>query len=518
MSDRPIESERTCDSLDCLSSPVARPSNPTSLSPAFPKSESDAEVATLRINPVAENPSPTSRRATKIASAARPRRSPSRLRHCLAGLPALLVAIAYTAQAGAPGPEESEPLAEAPTTQVEDSIVTRPIDPFPPPPPATNAKAEPGSHLDNHLDNARKNAPRPVLDPSARMLSGDDASEAWTLYVELESGHRITQRFLLVNAGPGDHNAVALGHLHEPGRPPYRYQNGRTRANWNISDDRLFMDIAASHLDLHRPNGELRITKKEIEIRLFFDFPPDATSARIPSDRLPRDYNVEVLAVGATTRGSIQAPWMSEPLETRGRTWLVHTWTKKDEAELVSRRTDLYGYENGTSFYGLQIQDTRDSESAWHLIADTKTGIIESRINHSESWREQPRSGSDGVSKDYPTPRAFEIADRGRSGLSGPISLGAEFLRFDPTEVIPQPFRWFIQRNSKPQEVWATARIGVRLPTTPGTPPLPAPGETLSATHGQPDLHSKREIEEETAERSVTGVASITFLNPSSGR
>ena len=76
-------------------------------------------------------------------------------------------------------------------------------------------------------------APRPVLDPSARLLRDDDASEAWTLFLELDSGHRITQRFLLTNVGPGEHSAVAVGHLVEPGRAPYRYENGRRRKRWS---------------------------------------------------------------------------------------------------------------------------------------------------------------------------------------------------------------------------------------------------------------------------------------------
>jgi hypothetical protein len=73
---------------------------------------------------------------------------------------------------------------------------------------------------------------------------------------------------------------------------------------------------------------------------------------------------------------------------------------------------------------------------------------------------------------------------------------------------IPQPFRWFIRRKTKPQEVWADVQIGVRLSTALETPSLPDASETES------DSNSKRETEEETAERSMTGVASITFMNP----
>lgn len=115
-----------------------------------------------------------------------------------------------------------------------------------------------------------------------------------------------------------------------------------------------------------------------------------------------------------------------------------------------------------------------------------------------------------GGSKNYPTPIGFEIRDE---LISGQISLGPDWLRFDPLEVIPQPFRWFIRRKSKPREVWADARIGVSISRAPDPPSLPSSGETLSVQTEEAS-RSKRETEDETAERSVTGVASITFLNP----
>jgi hypothetical protein len=409
-----------------------------------------------------------------------------------------------SSDAGAPGPDDHEEpgIAEfvdgKPPLEKRSGPIIRNV-PAPAPSP-------PGEKRPTKVRSAAFTAP---LDPSARLLAGGDASESWTLYVELDSGHRIAQRFLISNAGPGDHNAVAVGHLIEPGRPPYRYQNGRRRARWTLSDDHLFLDIAASHLDLHRPTGELRITKKDIEIRLFFDFPKSGLASRVPNDRLPNNYYVDVLAVAAQTRGTIQAPWMSEPLETQGRTWLAHTWTRFDEAKLVDRRIEIYGYEDGTSFYGLQIRRGNDFDRAWVLAESNSTNMIESIINIPASWTEIRSRENDGPASPYPVPSRFEFSG---GSLSGQISLGKEWLRFDPLAVIPQPFRWFIRRVSKPQEVWADARIGVTLSTALETPSLPDASETES------DSNSKRETEEETAKRSVTGVASITFMNPDEGR
>ena len=406
--------------------------------------------------------------------------------HALAFASALL--LTGLAFAGAPGPEEPEPDAEAPTNVPRDTPVMSNVPRDPEPLPSA----------------------RPVLDPSARLLSEDDASEAWTLFLELESGHRITQRFLLTNVGPGEHSAVAVGHLVEPGRAPYRYENGRRRARWTLSDDRLFFDIAASHLDLHRPKGELRITKDDIEIRMFFDFHETAASARVPAAALPPRYHVEVLAMGAPTKGTILAPWMSTPVETRGRAWLVHTWTPKEEARLLSRRLEVYGADSETSFYAIQLRGNGDWAGAWSIAADRSGRIVESPINVEKPWNEL--SGQGGGK--YPTPAGFEIAD---TPFAGSISLAREWLRFDPLEVIPQPFRWFIRRRSRPQEVWADARIGVSLSSAPGTPSLPLPDETTSATVTETS-RATRETDEETAlitaSGSSNGVASITFLNP----
>ncbi|HPG25678.1 MAG TPA: hypothetical protein PLW10_08605, partial [Myxococcota bacterium] len=247
-----------------------------------------------------------------------PARVGTRRTGCLVLALALGAWLPALARAGAPGPEEPPPgLARSTGTESPSSA---PADPSLPPPAPERGRPD-----------VAPLPPAPVLDPSARWLDGDDASEYWTLYVELDSGHRISQRFLLTNAGPGEHTAVAVGHLTEPGRPPFRYENGRREGSWTASPDRLFFDIAASHLDLHRPRGELRITKDEIEIRLFFDF-PERGGVAVPRDRLPPSYAIDVLAIASPTEGTILAPWMTTPLATRGRTWLAHTWMSRDEA------------------------------------------------------------------------------------------------------------------------------------------------------------------------------------------
>ncbi|HEB90946.1 MAG TPA: hypothetical protein ENI85_15335 [Deltaproteobacteria bacterium] len=430
-----------------------------------------------------------------------------------------LFLIARLALAGAPGPVDDSSLLPRDATATKASDASKRTDTgeeerrerVPIPIPADLLPASPSRHSAARAPTV--STPMPP-DPSARLLEGSEASEYWTLYIELDSGHRITQRFLLSNAGPGDHNAVAVGHLIEPGRKPYRYENGRRRSRWTLSEDRLFFDIAASHLDLHRPTGELRITKDDIEIRLFFAFPATGLAASMPRDRLPDDYHVDVLAVAAATHGTLLAPWMEEPLPTTGRTWLAHTWTRKREAALLDRRVEIYANDHGTSFYGIHLRRRGRFERGWALGRSEAPPIIESRINVPASWIELDVTGSTGSSGPYPLPTGFELP--GAVPWPRRITLGQEWLRFDPLAVIPQPFRWFIRRSTQPREVWANARIDGTLSPAPGTPSLPDSGEAESEI--ERDSNSKRETEVETAERSVTGVASITFFNPTDRR
>ncbi len=347
------------------------------------------------------------------------------------------------------------------------------------------------------------------LDPKARMLAGDSASEYWTLYIELDSGHRITQRFLITNAGPGDHNAVAVGHLMENGRPPYRYVNGRRRDAWTLTPDRLFLDIAASHLDLHRPRGALKITKDDIEIRLDFDLSDEAISGKVPAAQLPRRYEVEVLAVAAVTQGTIKAPWMAAPLPVKGHTWLIHSWTPDDEAGLIDRRVDVFGRAGGTAFYALQLRGRGGFAGAWQILSRPASAAGErasgAPVVFPAHWQDGATLLPGNSAGGYPVPDRFSLAGKLESGE---IHLSNEWLRFDPLEVIPQPFRWFIRRSTQPQEVWADSRIAVSIGRALEDPFLPPTGDALRVSNSQ------REIEDETTDSNVKGVASITFMNP----
>jgi len=402
--------------------------------------------------------------------------------------------VARVPSAGEPGPDP-EPRPES----------ARPV-------PAQSTPQGPPVPLSKEFEPSRPT--RPILDPAARLLEGDHATESWTVFVDLDSGHRITQRFLLSNAGPGRHNAVAVGHLTEPGRAPYRYANGRRRSRWTLSPDRLFFDIAASHLDLHRPEGEVRISKDDIELRVLFDLSPSAPTAAVPTALLPEGYRVDVLALGVDAQATLKAPWMDQALSTRGRAWVVHTSSEIEEAHLVDRRVELFSRLDQGSFYAIQLSGPDDWESAWAVQSIADQQIIESTINLESTPAVSEREESSA----YALPERFEMDSANASGL---ITLNREWLRFDPLDVLPQPFRWFVRRRSRPLEVWADVQIRGSLSLVPGTPSLPDTGETTSAGRVMKTSRKqrpRRETEHEAARSSETGVASITFLNPTRRR
>ena len=175
---------------------------------------------------------------------------------------------------------------------------------------------------------------------------------------------------------------------------------------------------------------------------------------------------------------------------------------------------DLFAVQEDAAFYALQLDGPGDWESAWAAASLSGGEMIESAINVQLS----PAPDRESESPRYPAPERLEINS---PQISGEMTLTPEWLRFDPLEVLPQPFRWFVRRRSRPLEVWADVQIRGSLSLVPGTPSLPETGETTSAGRVMKTSRRqrpRRETEHEAARSSETGVASITFLNPTSRR
>ena len=67
----------------------------------------------------------------------------------------------------------------------------------------------------------------------------------------------------------------------------------------------------------------------------------------------------------------------------------------------------------------------------------------------------------------YPAPRRLRV--RG-DGVTGEVVLGREILRMDPMRVIPQPFRWWLSRQSAPRRSWHEAVLRIHAE---GSDPAP---------------------------------------------
>jgi hypothetical protein len=231
---------------------------------------------------------------------------------------------------------------------------------------------------------------------------------------------------------------------------------------------------------------------------------------------------VDVLAIGVETAGTLHAPWMSEPIPTRGRAWLVHTWSDVAESDMLARRIEVFGAGDRGAFYAIHLLGPSGWSAGWSTVESPEELSSAASAPSARQWMEIARSTPNGAK--YPVPAALEWRTSPKTEPSSPwgeIALLSEWLRFDPLEVIPQPFRWFIRRTSKPQEVWADAQIRGSLFLAPGSSSLPNTGEQQRARPKATvprEARSPRETEDLTAARSVTGVASITFLNPVESR
>ena len=125
--------------------------------------------------------------------------------------------------------------------------------------PPVEVSPEPGA-------SAAPPPPSAVPNPAARLPSGAAGAEYWDLLAQFETGHTLFARFLLTNLGPGEHNAVVLGHVIDPDGERTRFRNGRRRARWELSEDRLALDVNKCHLDLRDGTARLLVDKKAIQL------------------------------------------------------------------------------------------------------------------------------------------------------------------------------------------------------------------------------------------------------------
>ncbi|MEE2662756.1 MAG: hypothetical protein VX681_01450 [Myxococcota bacterium] len=326
-------------------------------------------------------------------------------------------------------------------------------------PPPTSAPTEPGARGES-------------LDPAARLPGGKQGSEYWDLVAKLESGHFVFARLLLTNVGPGSHNAVMLGHVITPDGERQAFRNGRRRSRWQLSDDRLKLDINKCHLDLHDDSALLVVRKSSVQLSLRFEL---AGGARPPPGLLPDRYAAETLAANAPVQGTLKLADMTAPLEIRGTGAVTHSWTSEPEEERVVRRLDFFTL---TPDLGLQLSEFRTPDGdvrRWLRATRAGRTVLESsRIELDASGRLA------GTPRRYPVEAKLRLIGK---AAGGELTLGRLLHQQDPLDMIPQPLRGLIRwsLSQKPHQLWTTAPYDLWLQLAPGEAPTPLRGEGLAA-------------------------------------
>ena len=327
-----------------------------------------------------------------------------------------------------------------------------------------------------HAVAAEPAEPTALADPSARLPDGSAASEHWEITVRLDSGHWIMVRFIVTDFGPGDRNAVVLGHVVEPNGQDVLFSNGRLRPYWELSTDRRRLDVGTSHLDLHEPLYRLFIDKDKARIDLHFapqSLPSPAAGT------LPEGYNLEVLALGARVTGTLQMPGMPEAEAATGHISMIHTWMSEDESEVAPHRIEFHALADD-ALYVLDLSNAEGRRWNWLLAQESGSAP------RSLAGFQTALAGSlDGLSRpEYSVPagiRWFGECLDAFAALSRPL------LQNDPLQALPQPMRWLVGLRIKPHRVWATSGFEV----------------TLRACSDRPSIQMLG-----------TGITTLTFMRP----
>ncbi len=280
---------------------------------------------------------------------------------------------------------------------------------------------------------------------AARLSPADAAMEYWDVTAWLDSGERVVARFLVTNQGPGDRTGAAVGHVVLADGRAQAFKWGRRRDAWTLGVDGRRLEIGKAVLDLSGPALVLTVKSKKrgVDLRLEIE---RATISITPGN--------EVVPPTAV-RGRIGST------DVTGSGAVTHTWMDRAESDVLRRRDEVFARAGDTALYLsiVTLTDGRQEETV--VLQRGDQGSI--RGDAAVVDLSGPLVGSD---PDYPVHSTWAV-EVARARVTA--TLEREWLRMNPLDILPQPFRFLLSLGGRPQRVWADARVRVTRGARPET-------------------------------------------------
>lgn len=321
--------------------------------------------------------------------------------------------------------------------------------------------------------------------PAARLLPDDHASEHWNLTARFDSGHLLVAEFIITNIGIGERNAAAAGYIITPDGNQRRFRNGRLKGDWQLSADRLQIEVGKSRLDLRGPPYHLRVNKRsaQVDIQIRPHGPASWSDAFSASG-----YEIDLLDASATAEGNLWIKGMPEPIAVRGTAAFTHSWVREAVADQIVRRVEFFSLQPDCALYAVNLTSPEGKQTQW---------VVAKEGGQTADWAEHVSFALAGTAsgqghEGYPVPASLLLKT---PQLEGQVQVADVFLSDDPLDELPGLFRLFIawMLNMRPHRAWALSPFEMVCPIA-----------EQSSESGRNLLEAMR----------GTGVTAVTFLNP----
>lgn len=321
--------------------------------------------------------------------------------------------------------------------------------------------------------------------PAARVLTNEFSSEHWELTARFESGHLLFVEFLITNIGWGDRSAAVTGHVITPEGKTYAFHNGRREGRWTLSPDRLRIECGKSSLDLHAPQYQFVVAKKNL--RLHIAFHPDETATW--SNLLTHSgYALDLLAAAVPVTGTLWLDGEKDPVRLQGTLTATHSWMNKLGSSLILRRLEFFSLRQELPLYGLDLMTPEGAHRRW---------LVMKHQGKTYAWDDFTLATDDThpLIKDagYTIPGSLHFQG---TGTQGNFQFARLLLNNDPFEHLPAPLRFLasVTLHMHPRRLWTLSPYVI-------TP------QELQLREGSASTSLPRQVH-------GVGITAFTYLNP----